>query len=467
MVLFLEGIQKWGSFPAYRILNGEETYDVSFQEYYEKVCQCAYNLQQIVGDLKGKRIGLYCDSSYEYTLMLAAIVFSRAIVVPLNIHESIDNIQYEVENSDIEYLIVDNDLLSECNLKATLLNKSEVLKASEKTIDLKDFTDDEKDEPAFLVYTSGTTGRPKGVVLTAGNMFAYPKTLFDDNVPFEKEEGLRIYTNFPFYHIGGFMSWVTHFEKKCTTYLSLNPGNVLMDLENETIDSAAVTPATLNLWKKSILRGHIDRLGHAKLVVTAGAPIDVSVVEMFMENGIQYGQYYGMTESCGNITFNFDCINHVKSVGRPDNNVEVKIIEDEICVKSPSVMKEYYKNEEETQKALIDGFLHTGDLGYVDEEGYVYITGRKKNLIILSGGENVSPEELENELYKCNLVYECKVYAENDRIATTVYTDEEQADTVVEFIMDLNTKLPIYKRIYKKNLVFEPLEKTSSGKIKR
>ena len=267
--------------------------------------------------------------------------------------------------------------------------------------------------------------------------------------------------------IGGITGILSHFEYGCVTYISMNPGNVINDLENETIDSAVVIPATLNLWKKSVVRGHIERLGGVRLLVSAGAPPDLSTVELFMEHGISYGQYYGMSETSGNITLNFDCKDHLRSVGKPDPNVEVVIIDGEICVKGSSVMREYYKNPEETANTVIDGILHTGDLGRIDDDGYVYITGRKKNLIILSGGENISPEELERELYKCAFIYECKVFAENDRLCATVYTDQEHTEEVADYITELNTRLPIFKRIYKKNIQTEPLEKTSTGKIKR
>lgn len=466
MVRFIENGKNYGGQTAYRVLDGENTFDISFERFFQEAEICAYNLSQKMGDVKGKRIGILCNSTYEYVALVTAIVFSRGIAVPLNIRESIDTLNYEIENAELACVITDNDMLASLSTKIELLSLTDFLKDNGGKIELKDFAEDEKNKAAFMIYTSGTTGRPKGVVLSAGNMFEIEKTLFDDNVPMD-DHNLRVYTNFPFYHIGGLLSWVTHFEKGCATYLSKNPGNVLMDLENEVIDVAAVIPATLNLWKKSILRGKLERLGQMKLVITAGAPIDVNTVELFLENGIHYGQYYGMSESSGNITFNFDCQNHLKSVGRPDNCVEVSIIDDEICVKSPSVMKGYYKNEEETKKSIIDGILHTGDLGYIDDEGYVYITGRKKNLIILSGGENVSPEELEKELYKCEFIQECKVFAENDRICTTVFTSEGHDDAVLEYINELNTRLPIFKRIYKKNIVHEPLEKTATGKIKR
>ena len=467
MIRFLEEVHKKDSITAFRILDGDNSYNVSYLECFNKIQQYAFNLKQIVGDLEGKRIGIYIDSSYEYTILLAAIMFSRAVAVPLNIHESIDNIKYEVENAELDCLVVEKDFTDAEFSTVTVIPKTTLFEDNGGKAVLVDFTDEEKATAVLMIYTSGTTGRPKGVVITVDNLFGFGKAMYDENAPFEKLEGLNVYTNFPFYHIGGINGWLIHFEHGCTTYLSVNAGNILSDLENESIDSAVVTPATLNLWKKSVARGHIERLGGAKLLVSAGAPVDINTVELFMEHGIGYGQYYGMSESCGNITLNFDCKNHIKSVGKADPNVEVSIIDGEICAKGPGIMQGYYKNEEETNNTIIDGVLHTGDLGYVDEDGYVYITGRKKNLIILSGGENVSPEELEKLLYKCNRIYECKVFAENDRICATIYTDKEFNDEVLEYINELNTSLPIFKRIYKKNIQNEPLEKTASGKIKR
>ena len=125
MIKFLNGIRNYDNIPAYRILDGEDYFDISFADFYKRSQQVAFNLQQMIGDLKGKRIGIYCDSTYEYTYLITAIVFSRAIVVPLNIHESVDNISYEVQNAELDYLIVDNDKLSSVPMQVGFIEKED------------------------------------------------------------------------------------------------------------------------------------------------------------------------------------------------------------------------------------------------------------------------------------------------------------------------------------------------------
>ncbi|WP_022760649.1 class I adenylate-forming enzyme family protein [Butyrivibrio sp. AD3002] len=468
MVNFIGLCKQYSDRCAFKLLNGDDSRYISYLDFYKDMGICAAALEKSIGKMPEKRVGLYLDTSYEYLVILGALLFCRTVVVPLNKRESVENICYEIEKADITDLIVEDENASEfSHLGVNIVKKAELLSDKTGYVELTDFSDTEQDHTSLLIFTSGTTGKPKGVMLTAGNIFKYPKTMFDSNSPFDSCDGLKVYTNFPFYHIGGILGWITNIENGCTTYLSVNPANILMDLENEQIDSAVVTPAALKLWKKTIKRGHIERLGHAKLVVTAGAPVDFDTVEVFLQNGISFGQFYGMSETCGNISFNFDCKNHLRSVGRADAMVDVMIIDDEICVRSPGVMQGYYKDEEETKNSLIDGVLHTGDLGYIDEDGYIYITGRKKNLIILSGGENVSPEELEQLVYACSFVKECKVFDKNDRICIEIFCDEANREDIKEYISELNKKLPIYKRIYGIDFRNQEFEKTSSGKIKR
>jgi long-chain acyl-CoA synthetase len=175
-----------------------------------------------------------------------------------------------------------------------------------------------------------------------------------------------------------------------------------------------------------------------------------------------------MTEASGNITCNFDVVNHLESVGKLVDGCEATVIDGEICIKYYGVMLGYYKDPEGTAEVLDkDGLLHTGDLGYFDDDGFLYITGRKKNLIILSGGENVSPEELEKAAYACPKVKECKAFESGDRIHLGVYCDADAQEEIKEFVAELNKKLPIYKRIYKVEFQDTEFEKTELGKIKR
>ena len=425
MVDLLKIIKDYKEVPAFIVMDGEESKTVSYEQFYEAICRCAYNLECAFGDLKGKHIGIYANSGYEFVLVLAALLFERAVAVPLNNHESPDVIRYEIDNSDMEAIVVDEDLIQNIDiLGKRTVGITELVKDDGTLANLKDFSDDEWDNLVAIVYTSGTTGIQKGVMLSAGNLFGETREVYDNAFPVDNYLGLRVFANLPYYHIGGISEWLLQMRKGCTVYLSINPGNVLFDLEHQTIDVAVVIPATLKLWKKAIKSGHMDRLGNVKLVITGGAAADLDTVKIFLEHHIPYGQFYGMTEYSGIISSGFDCISHLESVGRPNPSVKATIVDGEICLSGPGFMLGYYKNEEETKKVIDGDLLHTGDLGYIDEDGYMYITGRKKNLIILSNGENVSPEELENHLYKCPDIIECKVYEESDRICALIYAEE-------------------------------------------
>ncbi len=159
--------------------------------------------------------------------------------------------------------------------------------------------------------------------------------------------------------------------------------------------------------------------------------------------------------------------NHIDSIGKAIDGAEIICVDGEICVKSWSNMIGYYNNPDETKKCLKDGVIYTGHLGYIDEDGYVYLTGRKKNLIILSGGENVSPEEIESKIYENHLVKECKAFEKNDRIAIEIYANNQDEPNIREYISNLNQTQPAYKKIYFVEFRDTEFDKTASGKIKR
>ena len=164
------------------------------------------------------------------------------------------------------------------------------------------------------------------------------------------------------------------------------------------------------------------------------------------------------------------------AVGQLLPNCEARTVEGELWVRGSSVMQGYYKMPEETEEALEDGWLKTGDLGYVDGEGFVYLTGRKKNLIITKNGENVSPEELENRLSQNRLVKEILVREAEGVIEAEIYPDQDYIkkkrirdvrEALQKAIDDYNAEAPLYKRIYRLKIRDTEFEKTTSKKIKR
>lgn len=468
MVELIKMIESYGDYPAFKNLDGENSYEVTFREYLNKAKSCAYNIREEFGDIAGKHVGVMADSNYEFTVLLLAILFSRGVLVPVNFYETQENIDAAIHRSDLDFMIVEDKYKDKAVGDFKVADKADLLNKNNGFLELKDFTEDEKDNLAVIVFTSGTTSLSKGVMISVGNLFG--EFIVCHNSDFSEDpnalEGLRVYDIFPFYHVAGINGWRHRMEQRITTYLSANPRNVLSDLEGEHIDGAIVTPAILKLWQTCIKKGNIERLGGIKFVATAGAKPELEVVKTFIDNGIAFGQYYGLTETTGNITCNFNVANYLDAVGRPIDGVDIKFEDGEICIKNFGVVKGYYKDPEETAKTFIDGYLHTGDLGYI-EDGYLYITGRKKNLIILSGGENVSPEELESFIYQNPQVKECLVYEKDDRIWASVYCDPSAQEEITAHIAEINKKQPIYKRIYKTEFRNEEFEKTDLGKIKR
>ena len=213
-------------------------------------------------------------------------------------------------------------------------------------------------------------------------------------------------------------------------------------------------------------------------IACGGGYLAPDLAAHYREMGILIGQGYGMTECSPKISAaDFSRPDKAASVGKIVGGCEVRILDGEIQVKSPSVMMGYYKDPEETAKSLTeDGWLRTGDLGYFDEEGFLFFTGRCKNLIVLSNGENVAPEQLENLFEDENLIEDILVYGENDKICAEIYPNLQLAETlgienlekaVNEIIQNHNQDLPTYKRILQTHVRYVPFEKTASKKIIR
>ncbi len=216
--------------------------------------------------------------------------------------------------------------------------------------------------------------------------------------------------------------------------------------------------------------------GEFKKAVVGGAPMDPEITEFFRDIGIVMLQGYGITECSPLVAVNREDFYNDNSVGPCLPCCEIKIDQDEVLVKGDNVMLGYYQNPEETAAAFRDGWFCTGDLGFLDEEGFLHITGRKKNLIILSNGENVSPEELEALFARIPYVKEVVVYAHNQVITAEIYPDLDaaQRDGIADVqaqiqagVEEQNSKLPQYKQAQSVLFRDTEFEKTTTKKIKR
>ena len=211
-------------------------------------------------------------------------------------------------------------------------------------------------------------------------------------------------------------------------------------------------------------------------ICSGGAYLDPSYIDMFKKYDITIQQGYGMTECSPVISISQSWNIRRDAVGQLVPNCEAKTVDGELWVKGSSVMQGYYKMPEETAETLEDGWLKTGDLGYVDEEGFVYLTGRKKNLIITKNGENVSPEELENALSANRLVGEVLVREKNGVIEAEIYPDQDYVkkkrikdvrEKLQEVIDEYNRAAAPQKKIYSLIVRDTEFEKTTTRKIKR
>ena len=337
------------------------------------------------------------------------------------------------------------------------------------------------EELATIMFTSGTTGKSKGVMLTHRNL-AENATCLDMRI----DPGTVIMSVLPIHHayclsmdilkalsLGSVICINDSLLRVAKNIKLFEPNMILMvPLMIETLakklEEAAWMPAPLVKAKVFGKQFHT--------ICSGGAYLNPAYLDTFKRYGITILQGYGMTECSPVISTNLSWNNKVGSVGKLMPNCEAKTVDEELWVRGSSVMQGYYHMPEETAATLEDGWLKTGDLGYVDEDGFVFLTGRKKNLIITPNGENISPEEIENKLGENRLVQEVLVRDSEGVIEAEIFPDYEYAakkkikdmqKELQEIIDTYNRTAPLYKRIFKLKVREVEFEKNTTKKIKR
>lgn len=496
--------------------------------------------------LTGKNIAVIGENRYEWIVTYLAVVNGTGVIVPLDrelpateIHNLITRAEVsavvyssKVERTvmeavqgieSIEYLIG----MDRLDHQGTELSLKQLILAGEKLLmEEKRFFVDAKIDPeamCAILFTSGTTGMAKGVMLSHKNITANVYNM-SQYVNVSQFTGLSV---LPMHHT---------YELTCHVFTSMYQGCCVAICEGlkYIVKNMAESKASVMLgvplifenmhkkvWKKAEASGKADKMrtavqlskklekfniksmkklfkdvhnamgGSMQLFISGAAGIDPIVVEDFNAMGFTMIQGYGMTENAPIIAVNKDRYYKPASVGLPMPGTEIKLIDQdengvgEIICKGDSVMLGYYKDPEETAKVLVDGWLYTGDYGYFDRDGFLYISGRKKNVIITKNGKNVFPEEVELYLNKNEYIKEVLVWGMDEKdgdtvICADIFPDyalieaekgkrsEAEVKTLLKSIIDeVNEGMPSYKRIKRFEIRDTEFEKTTTQKIKR
>lgn len=477
---------------------GDELYEKSFIEFYENSLSVARYITSVAD--KKMHIAFIGKTGYEYITCLTGMIMSGNTVVPFAPDISVKEAAELFDDADIELLFCEDDFMEKAE---AVKNQYKGLKRIVSLGDLKWFSDifekygkdseyvsmrlrdTDPDECALIVYTSGTTGVRKGVMLSNRNIAAntcYNEySMDDDDVSFSV---------LPMHHV---------FCYCCDVLKTLYDGGTLClngAMSNLYKNLLRFEPTIMrivpSLCKSILTRIKITERKNPDLtpreaaekvlgknfrrMIAGSAFLSGALIDEFKKYGITARQGYGMTECSPRITTSDFSDNEIYSNGKILSVNEVRVRDGEIQVKGPSVMLGYYKKPEHTAEAFTeDGYLHTGDLGYI-ENGHIYLVGRKKNLIILSNGENVSPEEIENMFIDESAVKEVVVYGEKDKIVCEVYPDyeflsqmtHEGIEVLIKDIVDnINMQMTETRQICKVKIRSIPFVRTSSGKIKR
>ena len=497
--------------------------------------------------LKNKRIAVIGENRYEWEIAYLSIVCGTGIVVPLDKSLPQNELEKVIERSGVEAIFYSEkytDILKTIvgrgigKLKTLIsmdlkhhtegiYSQNELISEGKKLVESgnKSFIDAtiDNEKMSIMLFTSGTTSDSKIVALSHKNLvsnlmdiassldinssdvflsflplhhvfectvgflfslYAGAETVFCDGIRY-------IVDNLKEYKVSVMASVPAIYERifKIIRREIAGSNNLEEILENEEKYKKSSMEE-----KKKVFKNIHDMLGgNIKLLISGAASLDKEIEEKYRNLGLNLVQGYGLTETSPVIGIGTNKYHKVGSIGKTVPSVEAKVVDcnkegiGELIVKGPNIMIGYYQNEEATKKAIVDGWFYTGDLAKIDEEGYIFICGRKKNVIVLKNGKNIYPEEMENLINKIEGVEESFIYGkqlssdkENIKIYAKIVYDEEVVKNaykvqskeeihkeIANKIREINSLMPKYKAIRGFSLTKDPLIKTTTNKLKR
>ena len=486
---------------------------IAFSEF--KIQVGAFGTYLFSKGFDGKHIAIFGENSYEWILTHFAVTCGGSVIVPIDKELDTDSIVELLADSESRVLVYSDtyaDIAEELYTKLpniTYINMQDIPNCIEqgKQLIADGYTDYinkkvNRDDLASIVYTSGTTGKSKGVMLTHNNLMS---DLYAASCS-ARIDGTSILL-LPLHHTFGLVAGlysVMYYGHPL--YINRSLKRVADDMKKAKPQNTFVVPLIVEtlykgIWSTAKKQGK-DKLlrtlikisntlrkcgidlrrklfksvlaafgGNLEVIICGGAPLNPELVKGLDAFGITLMNGYGITECAPIVAVNRNKFNVLGSVGLPLCCNEVKIADDgEILVKGDNVMLGYYHNEEETKKVFSEGWFKTGDIGCIDKYGALHITGRIKNLIILANGENIPAESIEEQIYMIPYVKEVICYGKDNVIVAEVYLDEEITDAkdrINDDIQTVNQRLPQIRNIGKVVIRDTEFPKTTTKKIKR
>jgi long-chain acyl-CoA synthetase len=483
---------------------------------YKNLLQKSSHYASLYEEEKTERTAIFSENRPEWVYAFYSIWRNGSTAVPIDFMSSADEVAYMLNDcqpgiifcsaNTIEVL---DEAIKNINYSPRVIIFKEI-EASKAELPSPGFPDFEIDKTAIIIYTSGTTGSPKGVMLSFDNIIANIEAVTNpDSLVYTANRNVMVML--PLHHVFPLVgSLIAPLSVGATTAFtaSLATQDIIDTLQNNQIAVIIGVPRFYNLLrkgikekidKKAITRGlfkmaekinsmgfsrklfkslHKKFGGHVMFMVAGGAKSDEEVAQDFRTLGFEMLEGFGMTEAAPMICFTRPGRVKIGSAGEKMTTLEVTSKDGEIIAKGRNIMQGYFNRKEETDEVIKDGWLHTGDLGYFDDEGFVHITGRKKEILVLSNGKNINPEEIENKLLVLSeLVNDIGVFMKDDTLQAAIFPNYEKikeqdpvkiADIIRAGVFDTyNHQVSPYKRINKFLVLNEELPKTRLGKIRR
>ncbi len=511
---FTKEIEKvYGDRDAYRYLVGNTVVCKTFRQLRKDADAIASWF--VKKGWQGKHVAIIGSTSYHWVTTFLGITCSSNVVIPIDKMLPENEILNLLSMGDVDMVFLseefepmihnieesDNQVVEIHSFSGTRFR--EILRTKPTALPKID-----PDALAEILFTSGTTGHSKGVMLSQKNIVSNINDIYRMDFAQNIKKDPVVMSVLPIHHT--FELTVDNLGVLyCGATVCINDKleNIVANLNRFKPSVILVVPTIADVFYKKVMEsistGHnkrkiafakkVNRVlrkfkidarrrlykkllgrfgGNLTNVIVGGAALRPEIAEAFDEFGINMYQGYGLTECAPLISTNYPKSNRIGSVGKPVSYMDVKIDNGEILVKGSGVMLGYYKNQEATAEAFTeDGFLRTGDLGYFDDDGYLYITGRSKNLIILDNGKNIYPEELEAYIATIEGVKDVMVFESKGKICAVVQpmdiNDKAMVKSIRLHLKELNSTLPSYKRIVALSFIARDFPKTTTQKIKR